>query len=303
MIRENPPKADQSKTGKTILVTGGAGFIGSHLCERLFGDGHDVISLDNYFTGNVDNHIKGVKYIKGHTKDIKKLVNEQIDIVYHLGEYSRVAASLEEPDRVWDLNIRGTAAVLEYCREKKCKLVYAGSSTKFSKIRPDGIKGTSLSPYTWAKATNTELVKNYGDWYGLKYAIVYFYNVYGPRELSGKYGTVIEIFKQAYLRNEALAYRLPGTQTRNYTHVNDTIDALCLVGEKGEGDEYGIGSDTAYSTKKVAELFNCELEALPARKTSRPSAKVNTDKVKKLGWKENNSLGDYVEDFIKNNKK
>ena len=291
----------EDSQSRTILVTGGAGFVGSHLCERLLRDGHNVISLDNYFTGSYDNHISGVDYREGHTKDIKKHITETPDMVYHLGEYSRVAASIEEPELVWDLNINGTCSVLEFCRERKCKLVYAGSSTKFSDVRPDGIKGTSLSPYTWAKATNTELVKNYGDWYGLKYAIVYFYNVYGPRELSGKYGTVIEIFKQKFLKGEPLGYRLPGTQTRNYTHVFDTVDGLVLAGERGEGDEFGIGSDRAYATKEVAELFGCDIEALPERKTSRPSAKVNTEKIKKLGWKETRSLEDYIKDIINDN--
>lgn len=284
---------------KTILVTGGAGFIGSHLCERLLTDGHKVISLDNYFTGNQDNHIQGVEYYKGHTKDIKNIITELPDIVYHLGEYSRVAVSIEEPGLVWDLNINGTSAVLEFCREKKCKLVYAGSSTKFSAIRTDGIIGKDLSPYTWSKATNTDLVKNYGDWYGLKYAIVYFYNVYGPRELSGKYGTVVEIFKQAYQNGEPLGYRLPGTQTRNYTHVLDTVEALTLVGDQGDGDEYGIASEKSYTTKELAELFECDIKPLPERKTSRPSAMVNTEKIKKLGWTTKYSLEDYIKLIIK----
>jgi len=290
-----------NKDKKTVLVTGGAGFVGSHLCERLLRDGYKVISLDNYFTGTYDNHISGVDYREGHTKDIKKHVTETPDLIYHLGEYSRVAASIEEPELVWDLNISGTSAVLEFCRDKKCKLVYAGSSTKFADTRADGIMGRDLSPYTWAKAINTELVKNYGAWYGLKYAIVYFYNVYGPRELSGKYGTVIEIFRQNYLKGEVLKYRLPGTQTRNYTHVNDTVSGLVLVGERGEGDEFGIGSDRAYATKEVAELFGCDIEALPARKTSRPSAKVNNEKIKELGWKETKSLKEYIDDIINDN--
>lgn len=286
---------------KTILVTGGAGFVGSHLCERLIRDGHRVISLDNYFTGSPKNHIEGVEYREGHTKDINEHITETPEIVYHLGEYSRVAASIEEPNVVWDLNMFGTAGVLEFCRDRKCKLVYAGSSTKFSAVRPDGIKGTSLSPYTWSKAANTELVKNYGDWYSLKYAIVYFYNVYGPRELSGKYGTVIEIFRQKYLAGEPLGYRLPGTQTRNYTHVLDTVEGLVLVGEKGEGDEFGIGSDKAYATREVAEMFGCDIKPLPARKTSRPSARVNTDKVKALGWRETKNLEDYIKDIVNEN--
>ena len=285
---------------KTILVTGGAGFIGSHLCERLIKEGHKVISLDNYFTGSVDNHIEGVKYIKGHTKDIKKYIKETPDIIYHLGEYSRVAKSIEEPEIVWDLNMDGTFGVLEFWREIKCKLIYAGSSTKFSDPREEGTEGRNLSPYTWMKPANTELVKNYGDWYKLPYVITYFYNVYGPRELSGEYGTYIEILRQKYLNDEPFEVRLPGTQKRNYTHIQDTISGLILLHKKGEGDEYGIGADKAYETLRVAKLFNHKINMLPERKTSRPSTKkINTKKIKELGWKQKNKLEDYIKDIIK----
>lgn len=286
---------------KTILVTGGAGFIGSHLCERLVRDGHKVISLDNYFTGSKDNHVDGVEYIEGHTKDIEKHIKEIPDIIYHLGEYSRVAESINEPEVVWNLNMDGTFGVLEFCRKRNCKIVYAGSSTKFAITRPDGIEGVDLSPYTWSKAVNTSLVQNYGQWYGVPYAITYFYNVYGPRELSGKYGTVIEIFKQKYLNKESLLVNSPGTQVRNYTHVKDTVDGLVLIGDKVFGDGYGIASDTSYTTRGVAELFGCEIEMKPSRKTSRSSSGVNNEKVKKLGWKEKYNLKDYINDFLRNN--
>lgn len=284
---------------KKVLVTGGAGFVGSHLCEKLIKSGYKVSSLDNYFTGKKENHIKGVKYIKGHTKDIDKLITNKPDIIYHLGEYSRVAKAIEEPNVVMDLNIKGTLGVLEYCRKNKVKIVYAGSSTKFAETRPDGIEGVNLSPYTWTKAFNSNLVKNYGEWYKIPYAITYFYNVYGPREMDGEYGTVIEIFKQKYLKGEILPVRKPGTQTRNYTSVIDTVKGLILVGEKGKGDGYGIGSSKSYSIKKVAELFNTKIKMLPARKTSRPSAKLNSAKLKKLGWKESDKLENYIKDIIK----
>lgn len=283
------------------MVTGGAGFIGSHLCEWLSKDGYKVISLDNYFTGLRENHIPGVEYREGHTKDIEKYVPEMPDIVYHLGEYSRVAKSMEEPEIVWDLNITGTPAVLEFCRKRGCKIVYAGSSTKFSEKRPDGIEGKNLSPYTWSKAVNSDLVCNYGKWYGLPYAIAYFYNVYGPRELAGEYGTVIEIFKQQYLRGEPLTARLPGTQKRNYTYVDDIVSGLILVGGKGEGDGYGIGSEKSYTTREVAELFESEIVMLPARKTSRPSSAIDTAKIRALGWKETKTLKDYIKKIITEN--
>jgi len=279
---------------KMIVVTGGAGFIGSHLCETLAKAGHRVISLDNYFTGSKENHVPGVEYREGHTKDIATLIPESPDTVYHLGEYSRVAKSIEEPAVVWDLNMKGTLGVLEFWREKNCKLVYAGSSTKLAPARIDGIEGRNLSPYTWSKAANSELVGNYAAWYDLPYAITYFYNVYGPRELSGEYGTVIEIFRQATLRHQPLNVNAPGTQRRIYTHVLDTIDALLMVGEKGEGDEYGIASDDDFSTLEVASLFSDKIEMMPARKTSRPSAAVDTSRLRALGWQPKHVLKDYI---------
>ncbi len=290
-----------NKKKKTILVTGGAGFIGSHLCGELLARGHKVISLDNYFTGSEKNHIAGVDYRRGHSKDIAKHIAETPEIVYHLGEYSRVAVSIKEPAVVWDLNIAGTLAVLEFCRQRQCKLVYAGSSTKFAQTRFDGIKGKDLSPYTWAKAANSDLVKRYGQWYGLPYVIVYFYNVYGPGELGGKYGTVIKIFQEKYLAGQPLPVYAPGTQLRNYTHVKDTVAGLVLAGEKGQGDGYDIASDQAYQLIEVAKMFKTEIKILPARQTSRPGGAVNTSKLKALGWQAKHSLADYIQEFLKNN--
>lgn len=292
---------------KTILVTGGAGFIGSHLCKRLQSEGDTVICLDNYFTGSRENHIPGVTYVEGHTKDVESLIGDKygsIDLVYHLGEYARVAESINEPDVVWDLNMVGTFAVLEYVRKRKIKIVYAGSSTKFADTRVDGIEGKDLSPYTWAKAINTDLVVRYSEWYGLKYAISYFYNVYGPGERSGKYGTVIQIFKEKYLNNEPLTVRLPGTQTRTYTHVNDTVDALILIGEKGEGDSFGISSKESYSLLDLTKMFaDCAVEMLPERTTSRPSSEADTTKLESLGWKNTHHLSDYIGEIVKEKNK
>jgi len=286
---------------KTVIVTGGAGFVGSHLCERLVKDGHKVISLDNYFTGSKDNHIPGVEYREGHTKDIEKHIPEVPDIIYHLGEYSRVAKSIEEPNLVWNLNMEGTFGVLEFWRKRGGKIVYAGSSTKMATPRPEGTQGRDLSPYTWSKASNTELVHNYGHWYNLPYSIAYFYNVYGPREMSGEYGTVIEIFRQKYLKDQPLEVRLPGTQERIYTHVSDTVNGIILVGESGEKGEYSIAAHESYPIKKVAELFGGEIIMLPARGTSRPSAAIDTDteKIKAFGWKQEYKLEDYIAEIKK----
>lgn len=275
---------------KTILVTGGAGFVGANLIRRLVADGHRVISLDNYFAGTREAHVPGAEYREGHTKDIEALVPETPDLVFHLGEYSRTEQSLEEPAMVLDLNARGTAAVVEYCRRKGAKLVYAGSSTKFA----DGGMGRDQSPYAWTKATNTELVRNYGDWYGLKYAIAYFYNVYGPGERAGSYGTLIEIFSQLTKAGKPLTVRMPGTQERIFTHVDDIVDGLLLIGEKGEGDEFGLGAEESFTVLEVARMFGGEIEMLPERKGNRMSAKLDATKSYALGWRATRKLADYI---------
>lgn len=275
---------------KLILVTGGAGFIGSHLCARLAKDGHKVISLDNYFTGSRENHVSGVDYREGHTKDIEKYIPETPDLIYHLGEYSRVEISLSEPALVWDLNTVGTFGVLEFWRKKMPKLVYAGSSTKFG----DGGLGRVQSPYAYTKASNTELVQNYSTWYGLPHAITYFYNVYGPGERAGAYGTVIEIFKQKYLAGELLTVNAPGTQKRNFTHVDDIIEGLILVGADGTGDDFGIGDEQAYSILEVAQLFGGEIGMKPAPPGNRMTADIDTAKTRALGWAPKKKLADYI---------
>ncbi len=282
---------------KLVVVTGGAGFIGSHLCERLVKDGHKVISLDNYFTGSRDNHIPGVEYREGHTKDIEQLIPESPDLVFHLGEYSRVERSLTEPGLVWDLNKAGTFAVLEFVRKRGSKLVYAGSSTKFG----DGGLGRDQSPYAWTKATNTELVRNYGDWFSVPFAITYFYNVYGPRERSGSYGTVIEIFRQKRQKGEPLVVHAPGTQKRNFTHVADIIEGLVLVGEKGLGDDYGLGDSRSYSILDVANMFGGEVILGPHVQGNRLDSYIDTTKTEALGWKITRSLEDYIAQHLSQN--
>lgn len=277
---------------KTILVTGGAGLVGSHLCERLVKDGHTVISLDNYFAGSKDNHVPGVDYREGHTKDVEKHVPEKVDLIYHLGEYSRVEISLTEPEVVFDLNTIGTIGVLEFWRKLKCKLVYAGSSTKFG----DGGLNRTATPYAWTKAANTELVKNYAEWYGLPHAVTYFYNVYGPRERAGAYGTLIGIFLDKTLKGQPLGVVTPGTQTRNFTHVLDIVDGLILVGEKGEGDNYGLGDAREYSVLDISKMFGGTIEMLPPRAGNRQSSAIDTSKAEAIGWKVTRSVADYIKE-------
>ena len=293
---------------KKILVTGGAGFIGSHLCERLLQMNNEVCSFDNYFTGSKKNHIDGVKYIKGNTRDIFKLIDFIPDIIYHLGEYSRVEQSFEDIRIVYEYNKIGTFEVLEFARKRGSKLIYAGSSTKFG----DGGISRNTSPYAWTKASNTELVINYGNWYGINYAITYFYNVYGPREIStGKYATLIALFKEKMRKKEPLTIVKPGTQKRNFTHIDDIIEGLILIGKEGYGDEFGIGSDEAYSVIEVAEMFldipideaikKGKVILLPERRGNRMNAEVITDKTKFLGWSPKKHLKDWIKFLRKNN--
>ena len=286
---------------KTVIVTGGAGLIGTELIQLLLNKGYRAVSLDNYFIGSKDNHVKGAEYIEGHTKDIEKLLgNEKPAIIFHLGEYSRVEQSFTDIRLVWESNVVGTFNVFEYWRARGCKIVYAGSSTKFS----DGGLGRDQSPYAWMKASNTELVRNYGTWFNLPYAVTYFYNGYGPHELSkGPYASVIGIFKELYWAGKPLTVRSPGTQKRNFTHVNDLARGLLMVGEGGQGDDYGIGSPESYSILDIAKMFTDKIEMLPGRPGNRMDSIIDTSRIEhEFGWKAEHTVREYI-DSLKNNRR
>ncbi len=281
---------------QTILVTGGAGHVGSHIIELLVQDPNNhVISLDNYFTGKTANHTKGAEYLKGHTKDIFQLVPETPDIVYHLGEYARIATSFDDVELVHDMNILGTFAVAEFCRQRKVnKLVYAASSTKFAL---EG-NGRDQNPYSFSKASNVDLINNYGRWYGLPYAICYFYNAFGPRENgAGKYATLIAKFEEATKNNEPLNVVKPGTQKRNFTYVKDLARGIILVGEKGKGDGYALNNTKSFSVLEIAKLFGGDIkysEGYPGRMETSDSPTKARDE---LGWETTLDIDEYIKDF------
>ncbi|HSX02912.1 MAG TPA: NAD-dependent epimerase/dehydratase family protein [Candidatus Saccharimonadia bacterium] len=283
---------------KTVLVTGGAGHVGSHVIEQLLAQypAYRVISLDNYSNGHTLNHIAGAEYRAGDTKNIAREVPEQPDIVYHLGEYARIAPSFTEPERVYELNVQGTFAVAEFCRQRGAKLVYAASSTKFA-IEGDG---RHQNPYSFTKATNVDLINDYGRWYNLPYAICYFYNAYGPREKgTGQYATLIAKFEQKYLRGEPFTVVRPGTQKRNFTYVGDLARGLILTGERGQGDGYALGNTNGFSIVEIAEAFGGPIEYIDGYPGRAESGQAPTKARQELGWDTTVDILDYIRDFVR----
>lgn len=281
--------------GKKILVTGGAGHVGSHVVEQLVADkSNHVISLDNYSNGSVDNQIDGADYRRGDTNDIASIVPEEIDIVFHLGEYARIAPSFDEPQRVFDSNIMGTLAVAEFCRQRRVKLVYAASSTRFAASG----EGRHQNPYSFTKATNVDLITDYGKWYDLKYAICYFYNAFGPREKGkGKYATVIAKFQEQYLDGKPLTVTKPGDQKRNFTYVKDIARGMIMVGDKGHGDGYALNNPKAHSIIEIAQAFGGKIDYQDGYSGRTDSGDIPT-KAYELGWRPTVDVLDYIAKFV-----
>jgi UDP-glucose 4-epimerase len=271
----------------SVLVIGGAGFIGSNLCKRLVASGVDVYSLDNYSTGSELNHIEGVKYKKGDACNINQYsMPLSVDVVFHLGEYSRVEQSESEPFKAIHGICSTIPAVVEYCFNSKAKLIYSGSSTKF---------GDSKSVYSICKESNTVFVKNICDHLSVQFAITYFYNVYGPGEIrEGQYSTVVAKFLRLKKNNKIAEVSWPGTQKRNFTHVDDIVDGLIIVANKGHGDEYGIGSSKSYSVIELCEMIGLNYKVGGKKSGNRMTSDLITEKTKQLGWTEKRSLKNYL---------
>lgn len=283
---------------QTIIVTGGAGHVGSHVVEQLAQDPDNrIIVVDNYFNGSHDNEFSDVEYREGHTKDISSILRDvpDIDIVYHLGEYARIAPSFEDHALVADMNIRGTLAVVELWKERGFKLVYAASSTKFALQG----EGRHQNPYSLSKAGNVDLVNGYGKWFSLPYAITYFYNAFGERENGkGKYATLIAKFEQAHLNNKPLTVVKPGTQKRNFTYAGDLARGIILAGQKGNGDGYALANPGAYSILEIAETFGGPVELIDGYPGRPESGDISTKAYDELGWKPTVKITDYIRDFI-----
>ena len=278
-----------------VLVTGGLGFVGSHLIDRLVSEGHVVHCLDNLFTGNESWKNSSCNYVNAETSTIfEHFADTKIDLIFHLGEYSRVEQSFDDIDLVFRYNWNCIYEVLRLARKHSAKIIYSGSSTRF------GDDGTAAyaSPYSYTKMMNADLVKTFCEWFDLSFVITYFYNVYGPRELTdGKYATVIAKFLKARQQSQAVKITRPGTQTRNYTHVDDIVNGLQLASYKGYGDGYGIAAEEAFTVIEIAQMLGLDFDFQPERKGNRLAAPTHTAKIKDLGWQQTHSLPAYLKNL------
>ena len=287
-----------------IVVTGGAGFVGSNLIEYFVKKtNYRIISYDNYSTGSKKNHIKNkrIKYIKANTKDISKILkNKKKDIhsIFHFGEFARIYQSFLKMNECIESNSIGTHAVIKFCIENKIKLIYSATSASLGNKGED----KNLSPYAFTKSKNLELLNNLKKWFNFKFEIIYFYNVYGKRQICiGKMATVVGIFENCYKKNIPLPVVKPGTQTRRFTHITDTIKVCFEAWKKSKNRHYSISNKKSYSIKDVANMFNYKIKFLPQRKGERYASALThmnlSNKVHKRFGKID--LKDYIKSIVR----
>jgi len=289
-----------------LVVTGGAGFIGSNLIEELIKHKkykqYKIISLDDYSSGSFSNHIKSsqIKYLKAHTKNISIILNKyknNIHTIFHFGEFSRIFQSFKKIKECFNSNIIGSSELFYFALQNKIKLIYSATSASLGGYGKD----MNLSPYAFTKAKNLELLENLKRWFSFKYEIIYFYNVYGPRQIcKGDMATVIGIFEEHFKNNKLLPVVKPGTQTRKFTYIKDTIDACLFAWRKNTNRHYSIASQESHSILQLAKLFHAKIKYLPPRKGERfssASTRINlNNKIIKLRAK--TKLQDYIRDFL-----
>ncbi len=293
---------------KYIIVTGGAGFVGSNLITFLLKKTKfNIISIDNYSSGNKKNHVKSkrVKYLKAHTKNISQLLKKyisKIHSIFHFGEFARIYQSFIQMNECIQSNTIGTNAVFDFCLKNKIKLIYSATSASLGNRGKD----KNLSPYAFTKSKNIEFLQNLKKWFNFKYEVIFFYNVYGPNQIKkGKMATVIGIFEDYYLSNKPLPVVKPGTQSRRFTHVQDTIEVCYEAWKKNKCKYYSISNRKSYSIIEVARLFNSKIKYLPQRKGERYASALTSmslsDKVYKSFGKID--LKDYITKFLQTHKK
>jgi len=289
---------------KIIVVTGGAGFIGSNLIELLIQKTKIIIlSIDNYSTGSKKNHLKSpkVKYLDGSTINIFKILNKykkNIISIFHFGEFARIYQSFKNFNECFDSNSIGTKEVFKFCLDNKIKLIYSATSASLGK----GGNDKNLSPYAFTKSKNLELLNNLKKWFNFKFEIIYFYNVYGNRQIrTGEMATVIGIFENQFRLKKPLSVVKPGTQTRRFTHISDTVNICYQAWKINKCAHYSISHKKSYSILDVAKMFKSKIKYLPARQGERYASALtnmsfNNKVIKKFG---KISLKDYITSFIK----
>ena len=288
-----------------IIVTGGAGFVGTNLIKLLLKKTkYKIVSLDDYSSGTKFNHIRSprLKYIKGKTVNISKLIrnNRRINSVFHFGEFARIYQSFVKMNECIDSNSVGSNAVFNFCLKNKIKLIYSATSASL------GNKGNdkNLSPYAFSKAKNLELLENLKKWFKFKYEVIYFYNVYGPHQISkGQMSTVIGIFEDHFKRGKPLPVVRPGTQTRRFTHIDDTIQVCFLAWKKNLCRHYSIANKRSYSLIDVAKMFNSKIKFLPKRPGERYASALTNKNLSNRMYKYFGKikLKDYINNFIEKN--
>ena len=291
-----------------IIVTGGAGFVGTNLIELFIKKTkYKIISIDNYSSGSKKNHIinKRITYIRGHTKNISRALldkKKRIHSIFHFGEFARIYQSFLKLNQCIDSNSIGTHEVFNFCLKNNIKLIYSATSASLGNFGAD----KNLSPYAFTKAKNLEMLENLKKWFNFKFEIIYFYNVYGPRQIcKGDMATVIGIFENCYKKNIPLPVVLPGTQTRRFTHIKDTVEVCYYAWKKNKCRHYSISSKQSFSILQVAKLFKTRVKLLPIRKGERYASALTsmnlTNKVFKIFGKI--KLKDYIENILKNSQK
>ena len=297
-----------SKMKNLIIVTGGAGFIGSNLIEYLLRKTkYQIISIDNYSTGKKKNHIKNkrVNYIKGNSVNIKKILikkKKKILVIFHFGEFARIFQSFKNFDECYNSNSIGSKAVFKFCLDNKIKLIYSATSASLGNNGND----KDLSPYAFTKTKNLELLENLKKWFNFKFEVIFFYNVYGPRQIkTGCMATVIGIFEHQFLKNKPLSVVRPGSQARRFTHINDTVKICYLAFKLNRNKYYSITNKKSYSIYQVAKMFNSKIIYLKPRLGERYASALtkisnNNKIISKYGKIE---LKDYITSFITSHKK
>jgi UDP-glucose 4-epimerase len=289
---------------KIIVVTGGAGFVGANLIKFLVKKTNfNIISIDNYSSGYKKNHInnKKIKYIESHTKNISKILKKEknnIDALFHLGEFSRIYQSFLKMDECINSNVIGTNEVFNFCFKNNVKLIYSATSATIGNNGDD----KNLSPYAFTKAKNLEMLENLKKWFNFKFEIIYFYNVYGPLQIrQGSMATVIGIFEDQYKNKTPLTVVKPGSQSRRFTHISDTVDVCYQAWKKDKCRHYSISSKESYTILEVAKMFNSKFKLLPARRGERFASALTSmnlsNKVYKLFGK--TSLKKYINNIVK----